>query len=336
MIEEPDPYRCYAHLPYVRLEQPGEPALGPGRLVSLDFATWNRLDDSYPYAEWAFGRSRPLFYARELVAEGVLAPSTPEGQVAVIMDPDLGGQLEERLFVPFDQEAAMVHQSLLLATRARLPSPRLSVRYVERLGQVVRHVGPFDREAIVYAENASYPLDGEEVGRAEQAHRLLTATDLVRAIPVVKAGLSTLEWAGRPEVSPLNDFLHCVIALEALLMADVTRGLTETFARRGAALLANDREGLDETHRLLKTVYAVRSEALHGRDYVAAIARSGQPGETFLMLGRMLLGHALMRTLAILRDREQDPSPIRTLRRDLEAGWDDDEVLARIREGWDR
>ena len=56
----------------------------------------------------------------------------------------------------------------------------------------------------------------------------------------------------------------CVIALESLLMPEITENLTETFARRLPHLLLGEESGVSVDESLARRLYAARSDEMHG------------------------------------------------------------------------
>lgn len=215
------------------------------------------MDGSFPYAQWSYERSRPVFLELELDARPVVDPG---GTPFLPEEEDLASSVLQRCY-----------ESVLLVTAARLPQPALSVTYLVTDGDdldeetrryarssQVRRVGAAERELIVHGDqHIWFELEPPDLVELIRTWSLLELSDGALT-PFLEALIRTT----RPGFTPLNEALHLVQGLEALLVA---RGepLTTTFARRFSALL--DPEDPQAHNDLGRDLYKLRSSLVHGR-----------------------------------------------------------------------
>lgn len=274
--------QAFTHLPYVAIEPTAAP-LAEGELVHVSFDEWKLLDQSFPFADRAYERSRPLFFHVDL----------DFGEVNASLDDGV------EAMAAFTRR---VYEAVMLVTAARVPSPALSIAYHvdPASGAFLTTVGPFGREALLYAGDGPLVLDDGELAAVRAAVAFLAEHEELAVVPEVAATLATLERTSRPELTPLSSLAHEVGALEALLMPEARTQLTATFARRAAALLADHDDELRPLHKRARRWYRARSEVLHGGDLGAAIADVGLDEDEFLLDVRRGLVAALGATLAKL------------------------------------
>lgn len=251
-------FRLIGHVPLVTLPPgSGTYEFPPGRLRAVPFEEWASFDASFPYRRSQYESTSPTFFEMNAKA------SEEQGEYVVDR---FTGNVDEAT-----RHLNRCHLAMLLVTAARLPVPDLSVVYLvidegdvpaeiadhTRLVHYAR-VGPGERELIVHGDQHHLiELDEGSVRKAATAAQLLAA-----AGAAVEPVLAALTRTTRPGFTALNEAIHLVAGLEAVL---VTRGepLAATFARRYAVLAADgDLEPLHEQARLL---YALRSDLLHGR-----------------------------------------------------------------------
>jgi len=324
-------YKCYAHLPLVRMQVNAVLPLGQGIIKTMDFESWRRIDGGFSDARRHFESTRPVFYCEELAADRELIQAMKARQSK---EP-----FYTQLVKPFRRSVTKVYQALLLTTGCRIPEPELSAFYYDnfRLGNIFRTFGPFEREAIVYGgELVQAEVTGEQVTKLIAMHSMLCNVESTLTIPEIHNALRTLARTARPEFTLLNDFVQCVAALEALLMSEVMVDLTKTFARRAAVLLNSDRTRLSKAFELTKRFYEVRSKALHGSEYRTAIKESGYEEGVFLFLGRNSLSLAVQRTIDYLRMKGDGGNGLVEMRVKLDAGYDNDKQFSSLHAQWDR
>ncbi len=297
--------QAFAHLPYVAIEATAAP-IAEGELVHLSFDEWKLLDGNFPFADRAYERSRPLFFQVDL----------DFGEVDASLDDAV------ETMAAFTRR---LYEAIVLVTAERVPSPALSIAYHVDAGSgaFTTRLGPFGREALLYAGDARLVLEKAELEAVQAAVAFLTEHDDLAELPEVTVGLATLERTSRPEVTPLTALAHEVGALEALLMPEARTQLTATFARRAAALLADSADELRPLHKRARRWYQARSEVLHGGDLGMAIV--GLDEDEFLFDVRRGLVAALGTALAKLAARPG--VGLELLRGELDAAWDGDAAL---------
>jgi hypothetical protein len=295
---------AYAHLPFVRLDSAKEVPLGQGALVALAFEEWSEIDSEFPFAERAFARVSPVFYRRHFAEDD--GPS-------------------DEIVEDFDKSVSLVYRTLLLATMARLPSPAMSIRYFSTPRSTLRHVGPFGREYVLYAENPLVVLDDTQTTFVGRTLALLDRAAGALATGELAGAVSTVERTARSELSRLNAFVHGMIALDELLMPETRVDLTQTFARRLAALVTLEADSLVEAEEVYERLYKVRSKALHGESYDDVIAEAGAEEDTFLGWGLTMLPVAVVCATAYCAATGET---LASLRRELDAVWHEPGRLA--------
>jgi hypothetical protein len=165
---------------------------------------------------------------------------------------------------------------------ALLPQPRLSVTFLISLtdalfevgdapSEIIHIQGDIDQEYLFLAEAAGTPLPSEVI---ERASSLVPRLDEIRGQDPLAAALASLLASTAPTLFPPEQLALAVIALEALLLPEVTSGLGDTFSRRSAALLAMDTPQFNSLQATARHLYDARSAVLH-----ATSPRSPEEGE---------------------------------------------------------
>jgi hypothetical protein len=249
--------RFLGHLPLVRLA-PGTTSLAThgGRVRAVPFEEWHQYDDHFPFGDRDYEQTAPCFFERELS-----------------VDADLSAEVDA--FENYEDAASadlrLGYEALLLVTGARLPRPEMSMAYLvfdgndlpEDVRGVVlssqrRRIGPAERELIVHGSQARpVPVDDAVLHDVDQVWMRLEQHG-----QDISPALDALTRTTRPGYTPLNETMHLIAGLEALL---VERGepLTSTFSRR-YAVLATDNE-IEAMSRQAKFLYGLRSDVMHGR-----------------------------------------------------------------------
>jgi hypothetical protein len=249
--------RFLGHLPLVQLA-PGitRLAIHCGHIRALPYQEWYGYDGHFPYSERHYEQTAPCF----------LEVAVPGGDAL---------ESEVEAFQASEDAATSCletyHRALLLVTGERLPMPALSLAYFvmegddlseEERGVVIssqlRRVGPAQRELIVHGDQ-EHPVvvDEETVAEADRLCRTLELR-AKHAEPALAALIRTT----RPGYGWMNETLHLVAGLEALLVA---RGepLTSNFARRYHVLATAG--GIQTTLEHAEHLFRLRSDLVHGR-----------------------------------------------------------------------
>jgi hypothetical protein len=311
-------YEFYAHLPGVGLGDSNRVAFGIGELVELNFAEWQTLDWTFPFPDgFDYSNSKPVFF-----------------HTSVATLPDAGNPKSRAESFASETDAASdlvrtPHEALLIGTGEPFPDPLLSVAYLRKgESQWEIRLGPFEQEHVIYGHlRPRAVLFDQQIERSRSVLPLLEAWKS----PEIDAGLASLKRTALPEFSPMNAFLHNVTFLETLLISDLRAGLTEAFGRRGALLLAETEEEIGSFYGLCRAFYRARSEAMHGDDPSATIARTGVTTERFLGLVRALVGEAMRRLMLFTEWRGEIESAAPALRQELARSWDDGRARTALR-----
>lgn len=231
-------------------------AIHCGHIRALPFQEWYGYDGHFTFSERHYEQTAPCF----------LEVAVPGGDAL---------ESEAEAFQASEDAATSCletyYRALLLVTGARLPMPALSLAYFviegddiseEARGAVIssqlRRVGPAQRELVVHGgQEHRVIVDEETVEEADRACRILES----RAKHVEPA-LAALIRTTRPGFGWMNETLHLVAGLEALLVA---RGesLTSNFARRYHVLATAG--GIQTTVKHAEHLYRLRSDFVHGR-----------------------------------------------------------------------
>lgn len=260
-----------AHFPGLQLDEPEWPLAG-GLLRALPFAEWHAVDGTFADAQRQYERSQPVFWCIRFEFD--------EAEVAT----QLPLRVNELLWP--------VHTAFLLDEWVPLlPTPALSCSYVSLLSAesghlpVLRLIGPLEREFIVFGSPLSYRYDGEHLAdvdaRATGFTTALTSVGTRLQDNELAAALNVLEETSRPDswyygdarIWPLHGFVRCMAAAESLLLPPESERqpgeITQSFARRAAALLSTSCTVDEDMEKRCAELYRFRSSLVHGRDLPA-------------------------------------------------------------------
>jgi hypothetical protein len=303
-----------AHLPLLRIDSESIPFAG-GDLWRMPFEHFRGLTGSaFESHQSEYEETAPVFYRVVLNLElPGLTPGRGDGTTAIqIKAPSDNWALFEQSGMGFLErfQQAVVDRAwagLLLASPASaLPAPRLSVMFVvsddagfelsENKASVVHIQGDADQEYLFFSKAAGNTLSEESIS---QAAALTEIVDEAKQIPGLACALDTLLASTNPALTPIEQLIVSVIALEALLLPEITSGLSKSFSDRLAALLASTAEQVPPLTELAALLYKLRSSALHDR-----IAANSQAADEPLAnaYGQQLLAAAIRELTPRLRD----------------------------------
>jgi len=321
----------YAHVPSLQIDRP-EVSFAGGRLVKLPFDEWIALESEFEYEDRKYNQAEPVFWISNL---------------------RLGEELtQEALVKSVDDVVWPVHIAFLLDERAPLiPTPTLSSCYIATDGAgeladtvqrlVTRLIGPMEREFIAYGSPLTYQYTAEDLAVVEQIYHQVQSSGISDWSGDVRAAIDVLEETARPDswyggdmvFCRLHGFIRCMSATESILLpleAKDGGGITQTFGRYAAALLAPAFESREVAAEHFADLYRFRSSLMHGRSMpdqqdpaVAAKLREGN----------LLLRHIAYAAL-ILRKGLADTTPLWTLLKD---SWENPEshklLVSTLKEG---
>ncbi len=287
----------YAHLPGVALQSSRELSFGAGKLAHVPFDEWHQLDDAFSFNESHYKQSRPVFYTGEA--------DFPE-------DLDIA-----REFI--HKSIHMLYLAFLLEQEVPLlPAPEMSVTYL-RIPRVIddntpagsyyeREIGPFEREWIVFERSGRTTFDDARLSSVRWAYSQVAAFDPDNAFSGVAAGLDTLELTARPEfwwhnegIDLINGFVHCMAALEHILLpshdeAPTGMKLTPTFGQHAAVITKASRKDLQQRAKHFSALYRLRSRLVHGE---MGLTQLTDQEWSFLDEGRELLRYVLLKAMEL-------------------------------------
>jgi hypothetical protein len=269
-----------AHLPLIRIAEE-EIEFNGGSLWRLPFEIYNRLSlKAFEDHEKAYTDTAPVFYRVNADLDISLVKSAEEVPAGVyeLKMPSNNWDRLSQLGLDFvlnfqrDQVERLRAALLLAAPACGIPSSFLSVTFVRlaepggfQLGDQfvneIRVQGDADQEYLFLKEAAGLTLSPEVIQDAESCLKIV---DGLGGQPDLLAAMRALQGATAPILSPMDQLVLTVRAIEALLLPGVTNGLGRTFVQRLSSLLAVDeahQEVLRSTARLL---YDARSANLHG------------------------------------------------------------------------
>jgi hypothetical protein len=318
----PNLFAGYAHLPLVRFGDIEKVDLPSGAIVTLPFGLWNTLDGTFPNDDRKYERTAPVFYRAQYPVEDFRDDEIEEAMKAVLH--------------ALAQDSMRLHLALLLATKARIPEPGMSVMYVKHwaTGQYMRSVGPFDREAILFGdrERNQWVIDATGTTDILQALEMVNRERPLLTDHACFRALDTLRSTARPEYSLANGFALTVASLESLLNPEPEYPLGQTFARRAAALLGDATRGVDEVREFFANVYQVRNALVHGENPEPALERLHMDAPHCYYMGRSLLAEAVRR-YAHWTSTGKDTDWV-AFRRELDRVADDPALMNTLRSAW--
>lgn len=295
----------FAHLPGVSLESSQTIPIGLGEIGMLPFDQWQQLDQDFPFNDRQYGESRPVFY---------------KCRASLSCDQD-------KVFHQVGGWIDLLYRAFLLAPNVPLlPNPRFSAHYIiiespsDPVAQRETYsvIGAFEKEWIVFGNKIRYSFSNDDLPEIKHIYHLLEATSHERTFDTVGAGLNALELTARPEfwwdeggrLNRINGFIHCMVALENILLSGNTEStkpgtLTKAFGQHAAILVSPSRNELGIWAERFSGLYKLRSRLIHGQASVENI--SGTDWEN-LLLARPLLRSVILSAIACERQGTSNES----------------------------
>lgn len=300
----------HQHFPLLRLPLGVEVQLAGGRLWSMPFGEWYRLEERFKWRARRYDKVRPVFFSVSI--EHTDAP---------------GAEGSDRWKAAVNAQARVavlrVYNALRLAFPLPLLSPGLSQGYLEGAGMIVVNQGLTDCETLVYERDASAYL----ALSARQIEVLKGFVTLLEAGSVATSAgwqlFEALEALARPEYEAIDEFVQSVLAIEGLLIPDVRHGVTEAFVQRCAALTVSDFNRIESARAFHAFVYALRSRILHGADPEPLCREATVDPRLIGVFARELLRRLLVRLVGFCRTETEHTKAALAFRQQAQAAASD-------------
>lgn len=274
------------HIPQLRIEADQIPFAG-GQLWCMPFDVYNELSlGAFSDHKRAYELTAPVFFRVDVDWDlPILQPGPPPQKPGAF---ELKARTDDWSFLAslglkfliYFQEVVrdLVWAPLnLAAPGSNLPSPKLSVTFActvreenFKIGREVRpiiHVqGDADQEYLFLPESAGPALSTAII---ESAEALGDVVKKALQDPELAAAVSSLLATTAPTLSSAEQLTLSAITLEALLLPEVRSGLTKTFSRRLANLLASDDVQQERLAEIARQLYIFRSVHVHGQRLVS-------------------------------------------------------------------
>jgi hypothetical protein len=292
----------YSHIPNVSLYNHNGFDIGVGSLLELPFEKWCQLDPTFSDNESKYKKSKPVFV---------------KGQIEISDDHILSiQQLENVVSQKLDNTLRLIQLAFLLHPHCPIVPPlKMSVTYciINEKG-IIRFIGALEREWIIFGNVIDYKFDDSQLVIVKNNYEFLTKFDESKAYDGISAGINTLYlttipevWWGQSGINKINDFIHCITALEYILLPsrEESRGikLTSTFGQNCAVLLSSNREELVEMTEIYSNVYRLRSRLIHGETGISKITDEEW---NLLLSGRTLLRNVILFAITLKHKIKED------------------------------
>lgn len=264
------PYRFFVHIPNLCLGDGLRIPFRRGELRFVSFDEWRVLDQEVAEKRTRlYEGTRPVFF---------------------VVDEEVA---TERIFTRIRSDAQVLF-SILTLSGMRADLPDTSTAYVSCERAIVRRIGVHDRRSILSGPIRWHLLvvDDEFLDMVSSLDRQAAAFDL----PEVSRAVQACNF-GDGDANLIDAIMRLTVALEALLLEDVTTGITATFAKRVGQFVLESGEIASELERDLRTLYALRSDALHGRDWASTIAGTCRVESAWASWAHGILLRALKRVV---------------------------------------
>lgn len=286
--------RIYVHLPYIGLADPVlEIKYGAGVIRGLRYTEWESLDSEAAHnVRYAFERTSPVFYA----CEGFFNESHHE--IAL-------------------RDMQHLYLALVLSTGGHIPAPSKSISYMKVGASITRHVGIFDRAAVLHGPRRLL-IDTLVVEQAVALVPLIKECGEILGVPEFKQLLRTLTSTATDDFHAIDGIVSCVIALEGLLLKNVFSGITTTFVNRTCNLLAGAEKNPVQLKSYIETLYSLRSDALHGRNWKSSLSQTSLTDVQWCDYARKILCKSAVAVLLLLKSRTDVNAALDELRKKLD------------------
>ena len=277
------------HLPLLRTSETSIPFLG-GTLWQMPFETFNGLTSgAFESHQPAYEQTRPVFFNFEMEVpetEWINEPGEHSKSVMELKLPtnELHYKNETSAWYPFnifhfihDEVVDRIWEALILAIpTGQFVQPRHSITFINAdnnlpyfkiTGDNLTSMANFRGDADV-----EYLFMPEAYGGHASVDLLITASDCYTQLKQVhidadlEEALRSLKTATLPYITAAEQFTICMAALENLMIPEVYEDIRKTFSHRIAALLSSLPEAYAEKFELCKTLYTIRSQAVHGQE----------------------------------------------------------------------
>ncbi|NVZ92446.1 hypothetical protein HX813_29885 [Pseudomonas yamanorum] len=275
----------FVHLPNIQLEAPPIQFRG-GQLRQVEFEEWSKLDGEAAQKQLKYyKKTKPIFYIRNDECSSTTT------------------------LLNVQRDAKLLYSILTIAVGMRMDPPSASMTYAARNGSIHRTIGIQERRAIVHGP-IKYCI------RADAAPHLLTILNEYNALGAafeLPEIARVVRVCGRPpskNVELIDDIMRLTWALEALLLKDITTGITANFVSRVSKVILRKVELAEKLTTELNILYGLRSDALHGRDWSLSIAGTGRDEAGWAVRAHEIL---LRATNALIREVGSNNNPRKAL-----------------------
>lgn len=233
-------------LHYPRLVTDGSVEVLNGTLRTLDFATFEKLEDDWARKSY-FESTKPVFWIRT------------GDDLARMTETENGSEDENALDATRD-DAMLIYNALLTVTGQLYPDPRLSMEYFLHGEAVSRRVGPFERTWLLNGGGLEPTTDETlrlvaDLADAWRQHGF-------RHDDVVFSPLRGLASLASTFMNPALGMLPLVVSLEGYLLPAKVEGIARHMADVVKHLLAEATPG--DIEEFMRAVYRARSSVVHG------------------------------------------------------------------------
>lgn len=243
--------RYLVHIPNLRLDGVRIPFRG-GALRSLGIDEWSEVEQEVARKQrHAYANTCPAFF---------------------VVDSEIASL---QTFKRVRADAHLLYSILLIGAGLRTDPPSSSMAYATRKGKVHRRVGPRERRSIVHGP-VKYRFNADV---ASHIAAMLAEYEVLAGafeIPEVARVIRVCGRIADADAQPIDDIMRLTWALEALLLKDITTGITAAFVKTVTALIIEAGEVQQVLEDEIRSLYALRSDALHGRDWSGTVAGTGR------------------------------------------------------------
>lgn len=247
---------CFSHIPGVQLEMLPEVIIGACSLMALSFDEWLSLEDpAFGCQQGRYERANPVFFKRSFALDGEVD--------------------DERLVTDVQNHFLADVQRLSFAIlftlwNPKCPEPSRSVSYFKlaEAGLTKRILGLNERE-LIFIPDDNKALELAHIQRITNIFRRLTEADVGEDTPEILRVIDAVRISAEPDMNVLDVITNFVAVHEDILNSAGDKPLGPTFARRAGRLFCPRFDQLPAFQSFFETMYAIRSDMLHGREVSA-------------------------------------------------------------------